>query len=708
MNLKRHLDWVGGLLCGVAALAYLASDVRTAWEGVLFAALIVLGYVLPGAVRRAVPNGLWTGALLALLLFEGARTWQSPANVVFYLFEFVRWLLVVKVWGRRSGRDELQILLLSFFVLLGGTVFTFSYIIAPLLLVYVTLAPIGLYLASAAATKSEEELARGGPLIPLRIYKLALLSGALIFLGGGIIFFSLPRLSAAIVEFNFIDGAGGNRFPLGVDLRQQGLLSPNSRVVFRVSIDPPLEHAPLWRVQSLGRFDGTRWSRLETRSSELPRAAPGVFAGDLDAIETRPLVQIFDFDLAPLEIPALVTPSFRSLGPVDTLAVRGPFSEISTSYAGELFFERSETRRSRLLPMTYEVAYLAPAAGSASPHQWMSPALKRRHTQLPVLLSPEVETLARELAREADSEGTGRPINRILAVEDYLTENYTYSLERRASGSPDPVASFLFEEKTGHCEYFASAAAVLLRAQGIPARVVTGFASGQYDAAAGTWTVRESDAHSWVEAWDEQEGWVSIDPSPRDLAAEHARVNQWLLAYQDLKQQAELWWYDWVLRYSLAEQLGIVSKVASELPKMTGGNSGALPKLGKRLPPEQVMWAVGTLVIGVGLLLGLGVFRRRRVDENTAARSALAPLLEPLQREARRWGIESGEQRTPLEVADELAHRAGGAPGKALLEWVSHYNEARYSGRVDPREAGRELKRDWKNVGAALKRSRTA
>ncbi|MCB0218319.1 MAG: DUF3488 domain-containing protein [Chrysiogenetes bacterium] len=353
MNLKRHLDWVGGLLCGVAALAYLASDVRTAWEGVLFAAAIGLGYVLPRSARQVIPDGLWTGLLLALLLFEGTRTWYSPANVVFYLFEFVRWLLVVKVWGRRSGRDELQILLLSFFVLLGGTVFTFSYIIAPLLLIYVTLAPIGLYLASAAATKSEDELARGGPFIPFRIYKLALLSGALIFLGGGIIFFSLPRLSAAIVEFNFVDGAGSNRFPLGVDLRQQGLLSPGSRVMFRVAVDPPLKQAPLWRVQTLDRFDGTRWSRTPMRPAALHRAAPGVFAGDLDAIETRPLAQLFEFDLSPLEIPALIAPSLRALGPLDTLAVRGPFSEISTSYAGDLFFERSETKRSRLLPMSY-------------------------------------------------------------------------------------------------------------------------------------------------------------------------------------------------------------------------------------------------------------------------------------------------------------------------------------------------------------------
>ena len=118
-------------------------------------------------------------------------------------------------------------------------------------------------------------------------------------------------------------------------------------------------------------------------------------------------------------------------------------------------------------------------------------------TELPVLLSPEVEDLARDLALRADAaNGSTDALARMMVVENYLNENYAYSLERRAGNSPDPVASFLFEEKAGHCEYFASAAAVLLRAQGIPARVVTGFASGTFDQATGEWTVRESDAHS--------------------------------------------------------------------------------------------------------------------------------------------------------------------------------------------------------------------
>ena len=84
----------------------------------------------------------------------------------------------------------------------------------------------------------------------------------------------------------------------------------------------------------------------------------------------------------------------------------------------------------------------------------------------------------------------------------------------KASG-PDPVADFLFNVKAGHCEYFATAMAVMLRTRGVVARVVNGFLPGEYNEAAGAYTVRQSDAHSWVEVYfPETRSWVTFDPTP--------------------------------------------------------------------------------------------------------------------------------------------------------------------------------------------------
>ena len=92
----------------------------------------------------------------------------------------------------------------------------------------------------------------------------------------------------------------------------------------------------------------------------------------------------------------------------------------------------------------------------------------------------------------------------------------------------DPLAYFLFERKKGHCEYFASSMAVMLRTLGIPSRVVTGFQSGVYNPMTGWQVIRASDAHSWVEAWIDGRGWTTFDPTPFDhrvFGAQHGGLN---------------------------------------------------------------------------------------------------------------------------------------------------------------------------------------
>ena len=80
----------------------------------------------------------------------------------------------------------------------------------------------------------------------------------------------------------------------------------------------------------------------------------------------------------------------------------------------------------------------------------------------------------------------------------------------------DPLAYFLFVRRKGHCEYFASSMAVMLRTLGIPSRVATGFLSGVYNPMTGWQVIRASDAHSWVEAWIPGQGWTTFDPTPSD------------------------------------------------------------------------------------------------------------------------------------------------------------------------------------------------
>jgi hypothetical protein len=129
--------------------------------------------------------------------------------------------------------------------------------------------------------------------------------------------------------------------------------------------------------------------------------------------------------------------------------------------------------------------------------------------ELPPQVDPRLLALAKELATSP------APARRIEATVGHLRSAYRYTLAPGAFRTGDPLAEFLFEKKAGYCEYFASAAVILLRLQGVPARFVKGLSVGlQTDQGGGLHVVRESDAHAWVEAWVPGSGWVEVDPTP--------------------------------------------------------------------------------------------------------------------------------------------------------------------------------------------------
>ena len=102
---------------------------------------------------------------------------------------------------------------------------------------------------------------------------------------------------------------------------------------------------------------------------------------------------------------------------------------------------------------------------------------------------------------------------RARSIERHLRSDYAYTLQLPDREMADPLANFLFARRKGHCEYFASSMAVMLRSLGIPARLATGFQSGVHNPVSDLWLIRASDAHSWVEAWIPGYGWKTFDPT---------------------------------------------------------------------------------------------------------------------------------------------------------------------------------------------------
>jgi hypothetical protein len=119
----------------------------------------------------------------------------------------------------------------------------------------------------------------------------------------------------------------------------------------------------------------------------------------------------------------------------------------------------------------------------------------------------------RDLTRVAA--GSGSVKNQLLQLQEHLRTTLQYSLETTNVRDLDPLENFLFEEKRGHCEYFATAGALMARALGIPSRVAYGWAGGKWFEASGLFVFRANEAHAWTEVWLENHGWVLMDPTPQ-------------------------------------------------------------------------------------------------------------------------------------------------------------------------------------------------
>ena len=134
------------------------------------------------------------------------------------------------------------------------------------------------------------------------------------------------------------------------------------------------------------------------------------------------------------------------------------------------------------------------------------PAVLLNYLQLP-RLDPRMAPLAEQITAAADNN-----YDKAVALERYLRTHFGYTLQLGRSAHRDPLAYFLFERKQGHCEYFASSMAVMLRTLGIPSRVVNGFRTGEFNDLTSQYLVRASNAHSWVEAYFPGHGWIRFDP----------------------------------------------------------------------------------------------------------------------------------------------------------------------------------------------------
>jgi hypothetical protein len=310
---------------------------------------------------------------------------------------------------------------------------------------------------------------------------------------------------------------------------------------------------------------------------------------------------------------------------------------------------------------------------------------RRQYLSLPAL-DPRIRELARNTVR-----GLNNDTDRAVALARHLRANYGYTLELPAHEVADPLAYFLFARKKGHCEYFASAMAVMLRTLGIPSRLVTGFQSGIFNPLTELYVIRASDAHSWVEAWLPARGWVTFDPTPPDPSPGANALLIKLALYADA---VETFWQEWVLSYDLGHQAKLADRMEQASRRVSlrwldrifdmGDNWTSTRKwLAQAGPWWLLALACGTVCAWSAPKLWRvwrvrrGVWRLRRGQVSVADATLLYRRMLKL---LKRRGYEKPAWSTPYEFACSLPPSE---VGMLVLQFTSAYNALRFGGQAD-------------------------
>ncbi len=507
----------------------------------------------------------WTSYLtLIYVVFYAADIFLVSGSYVDATVHLVLFIMVVKIFSVKRDRDYLYLAIISFLEVLSAAVLTVDTVFFGAFCVFMLLAVatlISMEMKRSAAAASHALPAPAVPNPARRMMRslsgIALLITASVVLGAVAIFFVLPRLSAGYLSAY----APRNEFVSGfsdhVQLGEIGRIKQSDTVVMHIEIEGDRgAYADLkWRGVALAVFNGKEWSnpgeqKMESLASN-PRYDPevrltGMGRYNLSRVQTNARnLPVDRSGLRPLVYKVLMEPigtNVLFLAPVP-ISVQGRIMEIGVDDSGAVY----NLDRNRMTE-SYTASSLW---GQPGGERLRRPAGKVPNdiTMIYLQLPGRVDRRVVELAQQITA-GAGTEYEKASAIELYLRTRYGYSLQMATTPPPDPLAYFLFERKEGHCEYFASAMAVMLRTLGIPARIVNGFRGGEYNDLTGSYIVRGRDAHSWVEAYIPGYAWVGFDPTPADPKPVVGSMHRFLL-YLDAARE---FWREWVINYDFLHQ----------------------------------------------------------------------------------------------------------------------------------------------------------
>ncbi len=676
------------------------------------AALLVRGYLLFKGTAWLIPE-IWTSWLtLGYVAFYAADYFLISGGFLNATVHLVLFVMVVRLFSAQRDRDFYFLSVIAFLMVLSAALLTVNSVFLLGFAFFMLTAVASFILmemrhisakAGAHSREAGSELAHRNMATSLAVASPVLM--LCILLGAAGIFFLLPRVSAGYMGAYAPSGEIATGFSDTVELGRIGEIQQSGSVVMHIQIDGDDRGSfdLKWRGVALSHFDGRTWSnhheqyplpeQLDGRFVFLPVRA-GIQRGPYHPIHYRVLME-----------PVGMNVFFLASRP-ETL--EGNYAHLTTDDSGAVFNLDPGHPVSRYQG-TSDIAQAGAgdlrAAGGKYPADVIST----------YLALPPVDRRIPRLAEQITA-SSGNNYDKTLALENYLRTHFAYTLQLTRTVPHDPLANFLFERKQGHCEYFASSMAVMLRTLGIPSRVVNGFRTGEFNDLTSQYVVRASNAHSWVEAYFPDFGWVAFDPTPG--AVFPARTG-WSRVSLYVDAMASFW-REWIVNYDAGHQQSLAVSASSRSRSLIfsvrrwwrhryQSMLAWARRTGSTAASSPWRWAVGGILAAAllafllnapRLLRALSRFRLAARPEKSPRRAATIWYERMTERVGRR-----GWHKSPTQTPEEFIARIDDVLiRQRVAEFTRHYESARFDDSVEDARRLPELYESISRRSSAVRR----
>jgi protein-glutamine gamma-glutamyltransferase len=653
-------------------------------------ALLLRGYLLFQRRAWLIPER-WTAFLtLGYVAFYLADYFLISGGFLNATVHLVLFVMVVRLFSAQRDRDFYFLSVIAFLMVLASALLTVDSAFLLTFAAFMLMAVVCFILMEMRhiSAKSGVHARESGVGLTSRnmATSLAVASPVLvlcILLGAAAIFFLLPRASAGYLGAYAPGGEISTGFGDTVELGRIGEIQQSGSVVMHIQIDGDEQGSfdLKWRGVALGKFDGRVWSNNRAQH-QLFREMDGRFVLPPPAGVQKSIPRLISYHV--LLEPVGMNVFFLAGAPE---SLEGFYGHLAMDDGGAVFDldpEHPVNRYRVSSDIEQAAASDLRTAGESYP-----PDVVSSYLQLPAL-DPRIPQLAQQITASADNN-----YDKARALENYLRTHFGYTLQLSRTVPHDPLANFLFERKQGHCEYFASSMAVMLRTLGIPSRVVNGFRTGEFNDLTAQYVVRASNAHSWVETYFPNHGWVAFDPTP---GASFPPRTGWSRVSLYVDAMASFW-REWIVNYDVGHQQSLAVSAGNRSRQVfaalrrwwhrhykqllaaarhTRGAMAGSPRrwsLGGGLVAALLLFVVNAR----GLLQSLGKLQLAARPERSPRRAASIWYERMTKRVARR-----GWRKLPTQTPDEFVSAIDDAGVRdRVAEFTRHYESARFDDSVE-------------------------